>query len=204
MSYRREVNKSSTYKPRAKNFILPMLDIKLIHIGVDHETQEPINYFIGMFLAKEASQVVMVMDNIDYEPLKMDIYKLQNNPYYVDSKYDDEDKEVCLLFDIPKEYLNDYKLFKQGKYSKFSDKYKALLEKTYGGEETRMKTFSKTTGLPDVSMYDAIHPSEERITALTKELMFNDRVEEVLSPPDIEQETYKTIQELKGIYEVEQ
>lgn len=198
------MNKSSIYKPRSKSFILPMFDEKLTHIGKDYETQEPINYLIGIFLVKDKPQIVMVFDNVDYEPLKMDIYKLQNNPYYVDSKYDDDDKEVCLLFNIPKEYVKDYELFTKGKYSKFSDKYKALLEKTYGGENTRMKSFSKTTGLPDVSMYDAIHPSDERREALTRELGFNDTVEEVLSPPEMEKEVYKTIQELKGIYEVEQ
>ena len=108
------MNKSSTYKPRTKNFIFPMLDVDLIHVSKEH------NYLIGVYPIKDKSQIVMVFDNIDFEPLKMDIYKLQNNPYYLDSKYDDDDKEVCLLFNIPKEYVEDFERYLQGKYSQFS------------------------------------------------------------------------------------
>jgi len=194
MSLRREINKTIEYKRKTKNFLFPLLETTLIH------TNKDINYLIDVLIVQGGfPQIVTIFDNIDYEPLAMDIYRLNNNNLYIDSNYDDDDKEVCLFFDIPSEFRNDYKLYIQGKYSQFSDKYKQLLTKTYG--PGRMDSINEVTGLPHVSMYDAIYPTKDKRLAIANSLGCSvDDVVEVLSPPDINLEEYRTIEQLKELY----
>lgn len=194
MSLRREINRTLNYKRKTKNFLLPLLETPLIH------TNKDTNYLIDVLTVQSGfPQIVTIFDNIDYEPLSMDIYRLNNNSLYIDSNYDDDNKEVCLFFDIPREYRNDYELYIQGKYSQFSDKYKQLLVKTYGSG--RLNTYSEITGLPHVSIYDAIYPTDEKRKAIASSLKCSvDDIVEVLSPPDMEFEEYKTIEQLKELY----
>lgn len=194
MSLRREINRTLSYKRKSKNFLLPLLETPLIHTNKDK------NYLIDVLIVQSGfPQIVTIFDNIDYEPLSMDIYRLNNNSYYIDSNYDDDDKEVCLFFDIPSEYRNDYELFLRGKYSQFSHKYKQLLTKTYGSG--RLNTYSEITGLPHVSIYDAIYPTNDKRSAIAKSLECNvEDIVEVLSPPDLYLEEYRTIEQLKELY----
>jgi len=196
MSYRREINKELKYKRKSKVFLLPLLQTPLLHINNE------VNYLIDVLIVQEGfPQIVVIFDNVDYEPLKMDIYKLQNCPEYIDAVFDDSDKEVVMFFDIPKDYREDFELFTQGKYSRFSHKYKEMLTKKYG--ESRMLSFSSETKLPNVSIYDAIYPTQERKEALSSALKCDIKEinDEVLSPPEVELEEYKTIEELKYTYD---
>lgn len=195
MSLRREINKNNKYKSKSKVFLLPMLKSPLLHVNSE------VNYLIDVQVVQGGfPQIVVIFDNVDYEPLTMDIYKMQNLPEYIDASYDDNDKEVVLFFDVPKDFKEDFELFTQGKYSKFSHKYKELLTRNYG--EQRMLDFSKESKLPNVSVYDAMYPTEERKKALSQALGCDvkDLNDEVLSPPNLEFEEYKNIEELKEKY----
>lgn len=195
MSLRRDILKNNKYKSKSKVFLLPMLKSPLLHVNNE------INYLIDVQVVLGGfPQIVVIFENVDYEPLKMDIYKLQNVPYYLDADYGDDNKEVILFFDVPNNYKEDFELFVQGKYSRFSHSFKELLTKTYG--EQRLLDFSKESKLPNVSVYDAIYPTEERKKALSSALGCDvkDLNDEVLSPPDLEFEEYKNIEELKEKY----
>lgn len=154
------------------------------------------NYLIDVsFVQIGFPQLVLIFDNIDYTPLKEDIHRLSMKHCYVDSEYADDDKEICMFFDIPKEYKKDFELFTRGRYSEFSDKYKNVLCNIYGTK--REKGISAKTGLPNVNMFDVIYPTDELRKLMGKQLNVNWRlIKEVLDPPNIELEEFKTIEEL--------
>lgn len=189
-SKRRENLSSSDYKKKSANFLLPMLDVKMYH------RTDKIDYLIDVcFIQLGFPQIVVIFDNIDYEPLKEDIHRFMMNHNFVDAEYGDDDKEICLFFDVPKEYRIDFEFFTQGKYSQFSKKYKDLLISNYG--IMKEEGLSKDTGLPNVSMYEAINPSKEIKQIMGKELGVDWRIiNEVLDSPNIELEEFKLIDEI--------
>jgi len=186
MSQRRRINELIKYKKKAKNFILPML-------GIPPVQYEP--YLIDCNIITEGfPKVVVIFDNIDDEPLKMLIYKLQSDYLFLDCEYGDDDKEVILFFDIPKEFKKDFECFIKGAYSQFSDAYKNKLT-TYFRKET-----CEDWGL--VSMWDTIYPKEhKRIQIAEKYGAKLEDIKELISSPDLEHEIYRTIEELKEAYD---
>lgn len=195
MSRRREILGSSSNTKKCKAFLGVMLEMPLTHVGNGK------NYFIDLgFTLDGYPQIVYMFDNIDYEPLSMDIYKLQNHHCFVDIEYADSDKEVVVYLDVPKEFRADFDKFIQGKYSEFSDKYKALLVKKYG--EGRQEGTNPKNGLPNRSMYDMIYPEPAQKKLLAESLSVKGStinwrdIKEIVSPPDIEEERFKTIEEL--------
>lgn len=177
------------YINKSKLFLLPMLGIKMFHLS------NSMKYLIDVnFMQVGFPQIILIFDNIDYEPLKEDIYRLVNISEYIDSEYADEDKEVVLFFDVPVKYRSDFELFVKGKYSKFSENYKKELVTTYN--DIRSSGVNKL-GLPKVSVYDAIYPLKSTRKIIADE--FNvavETIEEVLDPPNLEKEEFKYIEEL--------
>jgi hypothetical protein len=186
MSKRREINKLIQYKKKAKNFILPML-------GIPISQYEP--YIIDCNIIVEGfPKIVVIFDNVDDEPLKMLIYRLQSEYLFLDCEYDDDDREAVLFFDVPKEFKGDFELFIKGSYSKFSDVYKNRLIKYFG------KVTCEDWGL--VTMWDTIHPREHKRNQIAEKYGVEaDQIIELISSPDLEHEIYKTIEELKEIYD---
>lgn len=186
MSQRREINRLIQYKKKAKNFILPMLGIPPIQY-------DP--YIIDCSIIIEGfPKIVVIFDNLDDEPLKMLIYKLQSDYLFLDCEYADNDKEVILFFDIPKEYKKDFESFIKGAYSQFSKTYKDKLIQ-YFRKET-----CEEWGL--VSMYDTIYPKEHKRAQIAEKYGADVKdIKELISSPDLEHEIYKTIEELKLIYD---
>lgn len=193
MSYRREVLKNNNCQKQSKHFLLPMIEVKLYH------QSNTTNHLIDVcYLERGFPQIVLIFDNIDYEPLKMDIFKLQNNYSFIDCCYGDDIKEVCLFFEIPKEFRKDFELFKLGRYSEFSDKYKDILITTYG--KNQAIGYSETTGLPNVSMFDILYPTELKKKALAEVLGVKyELIKEVMDPPNPDCEIYKEIKEFKAV-----
>ena len=196
-SRRRNWLKSIDYIKKSKVFLLPMLEVSLYHQGGN----DGVNHIIDVsFVQMGFPQIVIVFDNIDYIPLKEDTHRLAMCSHYVDSEYGDDNREIAMFFDVPKEYKKDFELFVQGKYSQFSDKYKALLVKSYGVK--REEGLSPKTLLPNVNIYDAIHPTDELKKLMAKQLSTSNHridwrdIKEVLDPPNIELEEYKLIEEL--------
>lgn len=182
MSKRREWIGSLNYKKQAKNFVLPMLDIKIAEYGP---------YLIDCCVEMGGfPQIVIILDNSESEQLKMLVYKLQLFYSYLDSDFDDDQKEIVMKFDVPVEYKKDFEHFLSGSYSKFSDLYKNKLIKLYGRETCA--EFAK------FSMFDVIHPTEKKRKERAESLNHNEwqDIKEVLSKPDLEFEEYKKIEEL--------
>lgn len=194
-SRRREWIKGIDYIKKSEIFLLPMLNTSLYHQNKD------INYLIDIcFLQMGFPQIVVIFDNIDYIPLKEDVHRLSMCLEYVDSEYNDDDKELCMFFDVPKEYKKDFELFTQGMYSQFTEKYKQLLVKKYGN--TREKGLTLRTLLPNIGVYDAIYPLDDTKKLIAKCLSTSNHrvdwkeIKEVLDPPNIELEEFKLIEEL--------
>lgn len=195
MSKRREILGKETVKKWCKSFLPVMLEMPLMHVG------NGINYFMDLGFTMEGfPQIVYIFDNIDYEPLMMDIYKLQNHTCFVDIEYSDDNKEVVVFLDVPKEFRRDFDKFIQGQYSEFSDRFKELLIAKYG--DGRQEGISSKNGLPNVSMMDIINPEPaqkkllaECLSSTGSRVNWRD-LKEIISPPNVEVEEYKTIQEL--------
>ncbi len=186
MSKRREQKNGSKYISKSKIFLLPMLECKLHHIN------DKINYLIDVnFTQTGFPQIVLIFDNIDYEPLKADAHRLSMLSEYVAAEFGDEDKEIILFFDVPKKWRKDFELFVMGAYSEFSKEYKDLLVGVYGN--LRSDGFSSTTGLPKVSIYDAIYPLKETKRLFCEILKTDVKIKEVLDPPKLEEEEFKEI-----------
>lgn len=189
-SSRRKWLKNIDYIKKSKAFLFPMLETSLMH------QNDNVNYLIDVsFMHVGFPQIVLIFDNVDDVCLQEDIHRLSMKHCYVDSEYADDDKEVCMFFDVPKEFKKDFELFTRGKYSKFSDKYKTLLCNIYGTK--REKGISPKTGLPNVNIFDVIYPTNELRKLMGKQLNVNWKlIDEVLDPPNIELEQFKTIEEL--------
>lgn len=185
MSKRREICKTIDYKGKAKNFILPMLGVPISQFSP---------YMIDCNIINEGfPKIVVIFDNIDDEPLKMLIYKLQSDYLFLDCEYDDDDKEVVMFFDIPKEFKKDFEAFVGGKYSKFSEDYKKRLTLYFG------KKTCEEAGL--VTMWDTINPTDKKRQEIADKYDISiDSIKELISIPNLEHEIYRTIEELKGFY----
>lgn len=184
-------------KKKSKSFLLPMLETSLIHINKDKD----INYLIDVsFIQIGFPQIVLIFDNVDYVPLKEDIHRLSMKSSYIGAEYDDEEKEVCMFFDVPTEFKKDFELFTHGKYSQFSEKYKKVLTNIYTTK--RDNGVSPSTMLPNVSMYDVLYPTNDLRKLMAKQLSTDNHIvdwtmiNEILDPPNIELEEFKTIEEL--------
>ncbi len=187
MLKKKEKKNGSNYINKSKIFLLPMLNCKLYHIN------EKINYLIDVNFAQMGfPQIILIFDNIDYEPLKEDAHRLSMIPEYVAAEFADDNKEIIMYFDIPLKYRKDFELFVKGAYSEFSEEYKKLLVEKYGN--TRLTGFSETTELPNVGVYDVIYPLKETKKQFAKILMVKpELIKEVLDPPNLEEEEFKEI-----------
>lgn len=145
-------------------------------------------------IQEENPKLVVIFDNIDDDSLKMLVYKLQSIYLFEDCRYDDKDREVVLIFNIPKEYKKDFEMFTEGKYSKFSEKYKKRLI-SYFGKET-------CTEFAQFSMFDALYPTEKKRKERAQDLNHNnwEDIKELFSVPNLDYERYLTIKELEKIY----
>jgi hypothetical protein len=172
----------------------------MLGVKLDHITKEE-NYLIDVtFKIEPFPQIVLIFDNIDDEILKMDIYKLQNLPFFIDALYDDDDMEVCMFFEVPDDYLDDFDLFIQGKYSKLSSEYKEVLIRKFG--DKRLSSYNPITGLPSMSMQSTLYPTKEEKQALADSLGSSVVIKEVLDPPNHDIEIHRDIEELKLIHEI--
>ncbi len=194
-SKRRLWLKNIDYIKKSKRFLIPMLNTALYHKTKD------LDYLIDVsFIQMGFPQIVVVFDNVDYIPLKEDVHRLSMSPCYVDMEYGDEEKELIMFFDVPKEFKKDFELYVQGHYSQFSEQYKSLLVKSYGS--AREKGISPKTELPNVNIYDAIYPTDDLKKLMAKQLSTPNyiidwkNINEVLDPPNIEYEEFKLIEEL--------
>jgi hypothetical protein len=191
MSKRKELKIGEKYKNKSRIFLLPLLNLNIMHCNDD------MNFLIDVNILDKVKQVVIIFENVDYEPLKEDIYRLSNSPYYLDVEYGDDNKEICMFFGIPNENIDDFEKFKIGAYSTFSISFKEKLIKEYSS--VRAQGINDTNGLPSVSLYDVICPTLEIRQLLIKQLnapeLDVNLIKEVLDPPKLDKEEFRRIEE---------
>jgi len=176
MSSRKEIIGIKATK--CHTFILPML-------GIDPRTL-PSNY-INTYIY-DTDCLILIFDYIkdDVEFTEF-LLRLDDNPSY--TKYEDNNLEILLYFNVFNEFKDDYNKFLNGKYSKFSMKYKDILCKIYG--RTSIKDSYKVT------VYNAIYPQQFKREQIAERLCVKDIiVDEVLDVLDFETENYVPIYEL--------
>lgn len=143
-----------------------------------------------------------VFENSDDGKLKPIIYQLQINEYCIDCFYDDNDKEIVLKFQIPTEFENDIKLFKKGRYTKFSLRFKKILQSVHGSISSRKERNKK--GEPVKLIQDIIFPTEEKIQDIADFLKVDKKHiiqshGEIYDPPNLELESFKKVTQIYGI-----
>jgi len=198
MSTRRKIIDEFQIRKKSRLFIPPMLKTRLYHESKD-------SHLIDVSLY-ESDKFVLTFDNVDYEPLKMDIYRLQNHSSFCDIDFGDDNKEINLLMKVPEEFKTDFDKYLEGKYSKFSKHYKVLLTNKYNDE--RKQGFNDRNGLPNLSVFDVIYPNEDCREKLAQALSigssivkFDENADiELIDAPNREVEDFKTVEELKIIY----
>ena len=171
-------------KKRAKIIFLPMIDanVNLFEYG---------DYLIDVNIGD--NKILLVFDNTyDCDAYKSVVYKLINCYMYLDSEYIDDGSEMVMYFEIPKEYLEDFKKFKDGNYSGFSNKFKDRLILNYG--KASAKAFN------EYSMFDGLYPTEKKRGERAEYCGVNiSMIKEVWSKPDLLYEEFHNIQKLREI-----
>lgn len=166
-------------------FILPMLEYP--------DEYFPKEFISAYLINDEVSKIVCTFENTDGEYFKNVILEMQNHDDYVGMDYDDDNKEIFVIFNIPKEFQVDFNLFKIGRYTKFSNKYKEILLSIYG---------RKTGNGTCIKMVDALFPDNaaKKFRADKMGVEISDLPNgEVMSLPNMEEEEYKKTSELTKI-----
>jgi len=82
-----------------------------------------------MYIDGEKGNYLAILHEFTFKDPEFTSYehRLTNNELFV--KCIDIDNKVLYIFNFPKEYMDEYELFKEGKYSKFGDDVKQLILK---------------------------------------------------------------------------
>lgn len=159
-------------------FILPMCNL--------NKKQMSFN-FINAHLTRN-EEVVLIFEKLENNhDFNNCLNTLKNNPYF--KNIEENEDEIILYFVISAEYLKDLYLFKEGRYSEFSEEFKQLLIHNYG-------RISNTKDYK-VNVYNAIYPQEFKKKQIVEHLYDNvdakhaiKYIKEVLDIPDLEYEYY--------------
>lgn len=160
---------------RSRVFIYPMLRLphyfsSFIHnVYIKHEDFKELvdpHIYVLMKFHPDYS------NNINFEDLERII---QDHPDYF-TQYDiNKGSYVCFVFTVPEIHIDDYLMFLEGKYSKFSEDYQKYL----------------TDNNPDSYFYKVFH--KDKMLRRIVEEAIGEKLEdwqEVVSKPDIEEETF--------------
>ena len=140
-------------------------DIIAIFIGDDDKPEYDNHIFI-----------LLDWDN-NFNTVRYEAYLEQNN-LFVD-KYDPSTDTVMLIFKVPKKYQGIYDLYKEGKYSKFPEKYKEKILRFHNIFTSKHK------------VYQVLYKDERLYQELEDKLDVRlNRSVEISSIPDLELEVF--------------
>lgn len=196
MNFRKKYQKDNKIRlTKTGLFMLPTLGFPLeVYSGI------LINVFTTNNIDKP--EILVIFDNsIGDHLLPLLIKKLQTHENFIEKIKDDDDKEIAMKFNIPEDYKEDYYKMMSGDYSKFSVKLKNLLFSPGFYKKGIAKNKLTDYGLPAYSLFEAIYPTQNKIEELEENLGCKLEKPEILDKPQIEHELYKTIKQLKKIYE---
>lgn len=173
------MNKKEQKKNKSLVYLLPMISTQpeiIIKNLVTNNTA-----FINTYFHSETdldydnnykNRIYLVFDK---SKIKQEFANLLGESHnYIRADFNNE--LLIFTFKIPDIYLNDFLLFKEGKYSKFSTEYKHLL----------LQSWPNTKNLRDV-----LYPRKENIEQLKIILRTREKITETLSKPDQIKETFK-------------
>lgn len=166
-------------------FLLPVLEYD--------DSFFPKEFISCYIIDKSNTQLALVFENTKSEELTETLQNFKNHSLYDRMEYDDEDREIVVIFNFPKEFDTDFRLFKIGRYSKFSNKLKEILLDRHG----RMTGNGKY-----ITMSDALLPDykSKKFRADKIGVSINDLPNgEVMSIPNFDLEYYYKVDELKKI-----
>ena len=114
---------------KSKTYLLPLLaqvidmDIKFFN----HLRNTYIGDVNGLY-----KDCLIVLHDFSFKNPEFTKYenRITSNPYFVDLV--DINNQVLYIFKFPEEYLTEYKLFQQGKYSLYGDDAKEVILNFYG------------------------------------------------------------------------
>jgi hypothetical protein len=192
MSIRKDIIKANNLKTtKLTRFFLPLF-------GEDFSRYT--EHFIGLYINSAINNTfVAIFENKleESEELRTILYILYNHySFKNDISGPDENEEIVLEFEIPKEFRNDFQTFLLGEYSAFTDKLKETLMKMY-----HPKGGSSGKG-GEVKMFDCLYPTTKKKQEIANELGVDYKIipNEVLSIPKLSDERYYTLGELKEKY----
>jgi hypothetical protein len=168
----------SSKRTKTSIFLLPML-------GINHRSLP--KSFFNAYITKN-DELVLVFDKTQKDE-KFNIfleYSNDNNDYI---KYEEDVDEILMYFDIPIEFSNDYHLFLQGAYSKFSEEYKNVLILIHGRQSFKDSHL--------VSVFDAIQAQMfKRKQVATRLGVDVSLITEVFDRPEMDEEQFTPLIEL--------
>ncbi len=135
-------------------------------------------------------KLALVFKNEEDTELKEIMFLLQSHDEYVDSHFDDDNREVIVVMNFPKEFKDDFLTFKKGRYREFSHDLKEVLLDVHGRVTGNGKC---------IYMVDALYPDNAAKKYKADQLgVTPDDLPngEVMSIPDMDKELYLRIEEL--------
>lgn len=137
-------------------------------VNVYYHSEEDLDY------SNSYKNRIYIVFNINEELMK-DIENISKNKYYI--TYSILDSLIIFTFKVRDIYINDYLLFKKGKFSKFSEGYKIKLLNSYPNKKDYIRKI--------------IYPSQQDKNQLLIELDTKIKIDETRSIPDTNKEIFK-------------
>lgn len=195
MSRRRKwMEENKLNKNKSAKYVLPMFDQPLFK-------NSPLDYYLINSYYDKEDFIYIVFDNGSDDTLTKLIYNLTCHPNYIDSNYGDDNKEIIIKMEVPEKFKVDFESFKQGKFTKFTQRYKKILSEYFGRVSSRKERDS--SGKPIIKIFDAINPTKEKYQDIAdyynvdvKEILEHG---EILEAPNEEKELFRTVEELYGV-----
>lgn len=179
------LNNNQVINTRTTKFLMPL-------IGISEKSLD--GYCLGMFINahiknKEELLIYVILNKLDYPEESKDYVVLQHlNENFVE--YLEEEQEYTLIYQLPKHFKEDYSKVLDGRYSKTSAPYKAVMTRVHG----------KYTDDKDhlCYVYEALNPTEKKRELLAKHLLVSKAlINEISSKPNLDYEIYQSIEQLK-------
>lgn len=165
-------------------FVLPMVNIHNKHLP---------NNLINSYI-NDDYQIVLIFDrNIEDISFNDFLEYTKSTKYY--AGYQEDIDEVIIYLNIEDHNKANYDLFKEGKYSQFSEEYKKVICQ-FHGKKTIQENYT-------VTPYNVIYPQEFKKKQIAERLYdpkdIKDVIKvisEVLDKPDLSKEQYKPLEQL--------
>lgn len=170
---------------RSTKFLLPLVGITEMDIEkIDKNLLINVHYLIE---EKEVKIIVVLNKNSVNEVVRiftMLQYLNENFAYHI------KDEEQLLIYNLPKQFKDDFYLFIEGKYSKMSEEYKSIILRVYN-DSVDLKDYRPTIS-------EALYPTDMKRKLMADYYLIDDYkiIDEVSAKPNKRYELFHTIEEL--------